>query len=391
MRAWVDPIPTVTEVDQIAAIADPVIRNLLITQSYHELAVAVGASLGANWCTFATWASKQAGQTIRKEDFARTLEAAISSAPFSAQATTDLVVSAQAFGSNRSPEEIRESVADVINPLAALDRASDAVARGNKKVYEEIGREFARFLALRQDEQAITDEQIVRFCADLRPGEPPDGQRYLREAFAYYAQAFAETDAKRRAERMLLANIAIGIHEQMRLQPEIAEAMDAAFLDPHEFRARLIGAIFPYGGWLARARLFVLRLLNHPNPLDAALDALLNEARRRTRLVITEYVMSIDLPHGVRLRLGQDLGKAFPDSLKQITLAELSALLATVDPTPDSTTGTGAVDWSRLPDRLHFIADLFRCYHESAELFDAPFMPEQVTALKAGRLPEGIS
>ena len=67
----IGPVPTVADVNQIAALADAAIRNLRITQCYHELAVTVTARTGvcANWCAFATWASKQAGQTIRKEDF----------------------------------------------------------------------------------------------------------------------------------------------------------------------------------------------------------------------------------------------------------------------------------------------------------------------------------
>jgi hypothetical protein len=64
-------------------------------------------------------------------------------------------------------------------------------------------------------------------------------------------------------------------------------------------------------------------------------------------------------------------------------------LLARVDPTPDSTTGTGALDWGRLPDRMHFIADLFRAHHLDAALFEPPFNPEQVAAIRAGRVPEG--
>jgi hypothetical protein len=54
------------EVRQIAGLRDPVIRNLRITECYARLAAGVQSG-GANWCTFATWASKQAGQTIRKE------------------------------------------------------------------------------------------------------------------------------------------------------------------------------------------------------------------------------------------------------------------------------------------------------------------------------------
>jgi hypothetical protein len=67
----------------------------------------------------------------------------------------------------------------------------------------------------------------------------------------------------------------------------------------------------------------------------------------------------------------------------------LTALLATVDPTPDGTAGSGTDDWANLPDRMHFIADFFRCYHGWAPLFDAPFTAAQVAALKAGRRPEG--
>jgi hypothetical protein len=387
----IDPIPTVADVDRIAALADPVIRNLQITQCYHELAVAMAARTGicANWCTFATWASRQAGQTIRKEDFARTLENLLRPAPTAMQAMPEVVASAQALGSNRSQAEIQESVAEVLNPLAVFERASDAVARGNKKVFEEIGREFARFFATCLNYPAFDAETITRFCEALRPGEPPDGQQYLRHAFTRYYQALFESDPKTRAELMLLANIEIGLHEQTRLQPEIAEAMDAAFVDRRQFSLRLIKALFPYGGWLVRLRLFLLRLFERPSPFDAVLDALLAEARRRARLIITEYMMTLGLPRGVRLRLGDDVPAEFPVSLKQIMLPDLLTLLEKIDPTPDSTRDTGAVDWSRLPDRMHFIGDLFRCYHESADLFEPPFTAEQVMALKKGRLPEG--
>lgn len=58
-------VPGVAEIDRIAALPDPVVRNLWITQSYAELSVAFARRTGggANWCTFATWASKQAGRS----------------------------------------------------------------------------------------------------------------------------------------------------------------------------------------------------------------------------------------------------------------------------------------------------------------------------------------
>src|SRR5258705_3501994 len=96
-------IPALSEVGQIAALADPVVRNLQITQCYHELALVLAERTGpsANWCTFATWASNQAGVTIRKEDLAQALKSrrgmghpAASAAP----AAQGLLASAEAMG-----------------------------------------------------------------------------------------------------------------------------------------------------------------------------------------------------------------------------------------------------------------------------------------------------
>jgi hypothetical protein len=38
---------------------------------------------------------------------------------------------------------------------------------------------------------------------------------------------------------------------------------------------------------------------------------------------------------------------------------------------------------------MHYIADLFRCYHEAEELFDPPFTLDQLSDLRMGRLPAG--
>jgi hypothetical protein len=51
--------------------------------------------------------------------------------------------------------------------------------------------------------------------------------------------------------------------------------------------------------------------------------------------------------------------------------------------------GTGTADWADLLQRIHFIADMFRCYQESRDLFEPPFTDAQVAALKANHLPSG--
>jgi hypothetical protein len=263
------------------------------------------------------------------------------------------------------------------------------VARGNRKVFEEIAREFARFIAACADEAAFDPGRIAGFCDALRPGEPPEGQRYLRQAFARYYQSFFESNPKARAELLLLANSEIGLHEQTRLQPEIQSALNAPFIVPGEFKRRLAAALVRRGDWLALARWLALRLIGRLTPLDAAAEAFVAVLQRQARRIATEALMRLDLPRGLRLRLGQDLSALYPPSLQHLDHPDLRALLARFDPTPDSTRDTGALDWADLPERLHFILDLFRCFQEARDLFEPPFTAEQVAALKAGRRPDG--
>jgi hypothetical protein len=188
-----------TEVEQIAALRDPVIRNLRITECYSRLAAAMESGC-ANWCTYATWASRQAGRTIRGEDLLDRLERELGR-------DAELLHPIRSFwrallrrGLLRPETRLGGLVHRLHTPFDAFELASDAVARGNLKVFAEIGLVFARWL----------DDGVV-------PSEPP----LLRQAFGRYARAPS-------TEQMVLANLEIGLHEQTRLQPEIHEAMDAA-------------------------------------------------------------------------------------------------------------------------------------------------------------------
>jgi hypothetical protein len=384
-------IPTVAEVDRIAGLQDPVTRNLQITQCYSELSQALTARTGfsANWCTFATWASKQAGQSIRKEDLRRILERILQETHETRQPAEEVALQAQQIGVKRSSDEIRALAPQAVDIRLAVDRASEAVARGNKKVFEEIGGEFARFCPeFLQDVEPDADK-LELFCSGLRPGEPPEGQRYLSQAFRRYYHAFFEEDAKTRAELLLCANIEIGLHEQTRLQPEIAAALDAAFFNTTQFTRFMLAASLPVSGWLASSMWLARRLLGRPSALEMAIQALQSAVQIEMRRALTETMMTLHLPPDVLVRLGDDLTASFPEILSHLNNPDLCALLARLDPTPDSTIASGALDWANLPERLHFIVDLFRCYQETRDLFDSPFSPQQVAELKAGRLPGG--
>jgi hypothetical protein len=383
-------LPTVADVERIAAVSDPVLRNLQITQCYHELAAALSSLTGegANWCAVATWASKQAGQSIRQEDLQRALQRRLRRSSEATAAAQVVAATGLAIGGEegRSVAGAVDALWDALNPAAAFQRTADAVARGNRKVFEEIGFQFARFLALFSAGRP-EETQVADFCQGLQPGDPPDGQRFLRQAFSHIYQAMAVDDARTKAELLLLSNLEIGFHEQTRLQPEIVEAMNAPVVDPRQLRRRLMEELFPDPG--SRLRYVLAGLAGRARPLLQARDHLADEATRIGRLVVTERMMTLAMPDGQLLVLGEDLRAGFPALLRTIDLPELRALLHVVDPTADTPSGSGARDWGMLPDRMHFIADLFRVYHLDSRLFAAPFSPEQIAALRDGRRPEG--
>lgn len=379
--------PSLAEVERIAGVADPVLRNLQITQCYSEISWAFRAMSGehANWCAFATWASKQAGQTIRGEDLVRHFLEKFRSAPELSDALGRIVGAVRTLDLDWNVSALSERILPALDPAAAFERASEAVARGNLKVFAEIGREFARYLTTFSGETAQAAAVMSRFCSEMRAGDPPNGQQLLQEAFRTYDEARFETDPDEKTELHFYANLLAGFHEQTRLQPEIMEALNAA-IDAAQVRGAILRIVLP-GAWL-RLRHNVARMLGRKLPLDAALDYLLAAAQRLVREVVTEHLMTLHLP-GEALRLGRDLPAIFPSMLEEIANARLNELLKRVDPTSDSVAGSGAQDWAQFEDRMHFITDFFRCYHSRSGLFDPPFTDEQVAKLKAGEVPTG--
>ncbi|MBC7895162.1 MAG: hypothetical protein H7066_07100 [Cytophagaceae bacterium] len=379
-------VPTTADVEAIAASTDPVLRNLRITQSYHELAQATATltGSGANWCAFATWASKQAGLTIRSEDLERTADAILGSPLVRAGLERVLVHAAKYMQLDVSG--IRELVRRTVDPVSVMRKASDAVSRGNLKVYAEIGREFARWIDSCSAEAAVDGAANTTFRDSLRDGDPPEGQRMLRDAFRAFAQARSAREDDARHEWILHGNLCVGLHEQTRLQPEIAESLNAA-IDAPAIKQRLLAALLP-GVWL-RVRATVGRWLGMPLPLDVAIDDLLRAVQAEIRRVLTATLMTIHMPRGDIVRLGEDV-RALPDErLRALVNPELVALVARFDRRVEDTVGSGAEDWASLPQRMHFITELFRSWHERAALYDPPFTERQLAQLAAGQRPAG--
>lgn len=380
----------IDKVDAISHIQDPVIRNLRITLCYSEISSAINhlTGGGANWSTFATWASKQAGVSIRKEDLKRKIEYAFDNDAEIASTIEEISSLVRAIGRRVERGHIHAVFQRFVGRFLPIDRTSDATARGNLKVFAEIGREFARFLESCNNGSTFDQSRIDEFCIALRDGEPPDGQRLLRSAFTHYYAAIFESDLIRKQQLLFLSNALIGLHEQTRLQPEISEALNVV-IDPKELQSEILNELGLFGSLLAKLKLMTRRFFSGPTVLDRAFERLSERAQRIARAVITEHLLTIGLADGSTLRLGRDLSVSFPSSLQSITNAEALELLKKIDPTGDSTKDAGTEDWSDLSDRMHFIVDFFRCYHEDATLFNSPFTAAQMDALTANELPKG--
>jgi hypothetical protein len=380
------PQPQTVEVEAIARLADPVIRNLRITDCYHRLSLAFSAFTGpcANWCTFATWASRQAGCTIRGEDFLARLDRELSSVSALLHPVQALWRTILRLGLFHPGTPLGRAVRAIHTPFDAFERASDAVARGNRKVFEEIGLVFAHYLEACPEEAAPESQAFQAFLAGLRPGTPPEGQHLLADAFPRYQRLRLETDPKVRAELVLLANLEIGLHEQTRLQPEIREAIDAGPATAEDLGQRALHELIPSAaGWWKLARSPAIALL------ELLARALHRFSVRITRRTITECLMVLSLPGGRVLLLGNNLADPFPEPLRDIADPDLAALIAQFEPAARAADDCGARDWSELPQRMHYIVHFFRVCQAQPALFAPPFTTEQARLIREGRVPDG--
>ena len=373
------------EVRRIAAIANPVIRNLEITQCYSRLAAALAAvnGGGANWCTYATWASRQAGRTIRGEDLLEDLGRKLGEGRWLLHPLATVWRRLLRRGLFQRDTRIGRLTAELHTPFDAFGLASEAVARGNLKVFAEIGLEFARYLEVRPPGTPADPEGFQRFLDDLRPGDPPNGQRYLRQAFSRYERLRDQPDAKARAELAVLANLEIGLHEQTRLQPEIRSAIDAPHAVQKDVGRRALLALVPSA---RRWR----RIVRGPAATIVGVAAAGEQraASRLAREVITDCLMVMSLPGRV-LALGTHLPDAYPDVLLEPADAELNQLLARFEPVPPARDDCGARDWAELDQRMHYIVHLFFAFHLRDALAQPPFADDQVASFTRGAVPEG--
>ncbi|QRN94481.1 hypothetical protein JRI60_35905 [Archangium violaceum] len=380
-RLW--PAPSVEEVQAIVRMEDPVLRNLRITQAYHDLKVALADVFGeenVSWCAFASWASKTAGTFIRKEQLGSFLQEIVDRADARSRSYDTAQALSHKWGG--SPAALQLALTRTVEEV--VDEIAQQLARGNLVVFAELGPLYADMRG-RVGGSTPQEPGVLRGLIErLTPGAVEQGgQELLIQAITHYDEAIFESSPKRRAELLLLANLLVGYHEQVRLQDAVAGALNAPVREI--FNGQIAASLGSFRGILPGAPV--------AKSLAASLNSFTRWLEQRWRELATHALMRMELPD-VTLRLGEDLpslasDRDFPPDLAQLEHPELVQLLARLDRTPDATRGSGARDWANLADRMNLIVDLFRSRQQDRMLFDQPFTFLQVEAMSQGRLPHG--
>ena len=362
-------------VQEIAGMSDPVLRNLQITQRYHEFAVQLrdaGAGEDATWCAFAVWASKTAGASIRGEVLPAKAKQLLVEAD-GAQAVL------QRFNHGVTgwawKHLTHDHVAQVIDAVTA--DVAKQIADGNVLVFAELAPLFTALIDALHSVPRTSQDLAAALAPSLAPlASDPNGVAVVA-AFEAYERAVC--DPTTRPALVLRANTLAVAHEQRRLQPAIAAALDAAISDT--LRKVIEQDIVTHLPTAEVRRVLDALTGEVCTVLDGAWDT-----------ALTEAIMQLVTPSET-LDLRRDVpplsGGMFPPELRDLAGTEAESAVAQWDRTHGKGIPSGAHDWAKLEDRMNFIVNLFRSRQRDPNLFNPPYTDAQLATLAQGRLPPG--
>jgi hypothetical protein len=349
------PSPTISAISEME---DPCLRNLWITQTYHDLGTrmsARGLAPDATWALFAVWASKSAGRIIRGDELPALLRARIDD-DRAVREQRDILDHRWRWARRlRLAHQFELGQLSALTDGVAAD-VSRQLAEGNRLVFAELAPVF---------------ESLVG-------GDHPEVSRELEQPVADYEQALDEPDPAKRSLHVLRANVGAVAHEQNRLQSYIAGAVDAPIDDAlRDLLDNHIVRLIP--GWLLKhlARPAVEKLSSELTRLwqDSATDILM-------RLITADE--DLDLHHTLPAPPGGG-----PLFVPPLSSPEAAAAVGSWDRTDGRGSPCGADDWVSLQQRMGYIVNLFRSRQRRPSLADPPFSPGQLDEMAKGRLPDG--
>ena len=343
-----------------------VVRNLQVTQGYYRISNAMRkyvSTKNVNWTSFATHASKTAGQALRHELMPGLLKSSM--LRMGGYDNTFMFLN-EGLGSvePQLSEDQNNRLGEAIRHVSML------VSDGNITVFEELALPFTAFIESFKDDWDYAEGKLQLFLDDNFIAGPlsEGGQDYLKEAFTAYYRARYETRAKAKAEYVLIGNLLVGLHEQTRLQPQIEQSMAV----PLELFSDNAGSSGINKGKKSKF-----------SPMMSGVIA----------KAFTQMMMLITLPSR-DLKLGQTViaptGVAsFPIDLLEVENPRCLELVRMFETSQDTLSGSGAENWSSLRDRMSFVVDFFRSHQQYKRMWDPPFSEEQAKVIESGHFPAG--
>lgn len=382
---------------------DPAKANELIRDGFYRLSVALGRFLhgdvedpeNANFATFATWSAQSLRPDVtddKSERLPRRRARWLYDQMAHRVLTDPLAVARNiALGQAAIYEETGPAIhalLQVTTPAvrAAQDEIANAVVAGVKTPEPEPDWDEVWKLVCAR---LITHSDELNRVANQQRLSPPD-VAVLQDALAPYFEvlrrrlttATDDDDRKKRAELILLGNLRLVAYEQRRLQPVLERNLGIV---PQALRLRLVNR------WLGRPTL----LTNAVMKAYPRISPHLGVVEEAFQIAATRYLFLITVG-GEPLRLGADLPLPppahplvsrdqpladreryaveyfFPYHLQVLERSDLWAEWQKHDRSAGQGVRTAVDDWLRYPERMNFIANLFRSRQQLAAMYSWP-------------------
>ncbi|MDH3707461.1 MAG: hypothetical protein OES57_15440 [Acidimicrobiia bacterium] len=377
------------EVDRIKAMADPVARNLAITQMYHDLEIAMGEvfdSPDLSWCAYGVWASRQVGDAMQGLPV-EYVQGLLDDPDF----VTGLALPPQqdrwarrvAPLARRMPDAALAMVLEQLQPNLA-----EALGQGNLRVFGELAPTFAGFVDLVRAHDGDLDAVeagLPELYRQLDHATYEGGAGYeLTLLCECYLRALRTDDAREKAQLIYYANLRGAHYEQQRVQGPL-EDVTAMIV---EMPASLVGQQWVARGVGGASRRVAPRTSHRLRYLTGTVVGALT-----TDIAVRVNTPIDDLDVGQPLEPGPS-GQYYPEDLRDLELPEFEEFLRPpndwMELGPQPAAEVRADNWIQYHERMPFIAHVMRMRQQTPEMRLPPFGTEAAEATGAVSEPDEV-
>ena len=335
------------ELEELVSTDDIVKRNYMITDGYYRLGKGLYTMFGKRqiaWPLVGSRASHTAGYSIRKEDRSFKLPVIFGFAHH----YFDIIFAY--FLTHSIGKYLQNTVAII----------ATCIGHGNLKIFMEIGPAISDFIHLFGQNLEIDEKKFKLFIKgfDNSPSEN-GGQYYLIKAFECWYEAKFEKQFHKQGQLVIAGNIYIALQEQIRVQPDIQEALSAPFR--YKTGDQFANIIFKnkFAKYVPFNKFFKKVVIKFESYFW-------NNVGSITKKLITSRMMSLRL-----INTDLWLGGKLPDNfvnLKEIQNFTLPSLIQLNEEYTFKSKIKG-MDWSNFKHRMGFIVPLLIESHLTLEEF----------------------